>query len=98
MGCFEQDQPKICGVKKEAHDMSALHIMYIIFCGCTAPVQHSIIKRRAKLVTKEYLDILNYFITKSKHPGYEGMDLPKDFPKPGFIKDKETGANVDNSI
>jgi len=49
------------------------------------------------LDTEEYLDILNYFITESNHPGYKGMPLPDEFPKPVFVEDEATESNTDNS-
>ena len=98
MAYFEQDQPKIGGVMQNMRDMGAPHNMYIMLCGRTTPAQRSIIRQRAELDTDEYLDILNYFITESNHPGYKDLELPEHFPIPEFIEDEVIESNTDHPI
>ena len=45
--------------------------------------------------TGEYFDILNWFITKSSHPGYADLPVPKCFPSPCFVADESTQNNTD---
>ena len=72
-------------------------IMCIILCVCTTPAQRDIVWRRVEVKRKEYMDILNYFINESGHPGYGGIPLPENVPRPTFVEDKETENNTDTS-
>ena len=95
---YETDQPSIGGVMNHLNSVSAPSSMYIMLCGKTTPEQRKIIRRRAEFDREEYLDILNYFITESGHPGYVDMPLPKDFPKPNYIEDEATTDNTSHSM
>lgn len=98
MTYFEQDLPQTGGVFNDMRDMGASPNMYVMLCGRCTPEQRQIIKKRAEFDTDLYMDLLNWFITKSGHSGYEGMELPEKFPAPIFIEDAETENNVDKSI
>ena len=95
---YETDQPSIGGVMNDLDSKGAPSSMYIMLCGKTTPEQRKIIRRRAEFDRNEYLDILNYFITESGHPGYKDMPLPQDFPKPNYIEDEATGDNTAHSM
>ena len=61
MFCYKQDVPKTGGVIIDMPGMDAPSNMYIMLCGCTTPEQRRIIRNPTH-------NILNYFITETKHP------------------------------
>ena len=79
-------------------DMGISPNIYIMMCGRTTPEQRNIIRNRAQLDRDLYMDILNYFITKSGHSGYEKMSTPSEFPSPVFVEDTESENNTDESV
>ena len=98
MAYFEQDLPQTGGVFNDMRDMGASPNMYVMLCGRVTPHQREIIRKRSEMDTELYMDLLNWFITKSGHSGYKDMELPENFPTPVFIEDAETENNVDKSI
>ena len=95
---FETDQSQMGGVIDHVRDMGVAQNMYIMLCGRMTPTQRELIRQRAQIDTEEYLDLLNYFIKESGHSGYNGLPLPKDFPHPIFVEDKETENNTDKDM
>ena len=72
--------------------------LYVMLCGRFTPQQREIISKRVVMDTDLYMDILNYFIEESGHPGYKDMSLPKEFPSPVFVADEANDNNTDISI
>ena len=70
--------------------------MYVILCGRMLPAQKTVMKKRLNMDTGEYFDIINWFITKSSHPGYADLPVPKCFPSPCFVAHEPTKNNTNN--
>lgn len=92
---FETDQSQLGGVLNHVRDMGVPKDMYIMLCGRMTPEQKRIVRERVVMDTELYMDILQYFIEKSGHPGFSGLPLPKDFPQPLFFEDDEVDNNTD---
>ena len=92
----------IGGAVNHVRDMGVSENMYIMLCGRMTPEQRQIIGMQVRFDSEKYMDILNYFITKSGHPGYAGLSLPENFPEPIFVADKpnhnETDAPMNEEV
>lgn len=70
-------------------------LVYVVLCGRMTPKQKQIVKDRAKLDTKLTMKLLEWFVNKSGHPGYEGVTPPSECPMPNIIADEDTQNNTD---
>jgi len=70
-------------------------LVYVVLCGRMTPKQKQIVKDRAKLDTKLTMILLEWFVNKSGHPGYEGVTPPSECPMPNIIADEDTPNNTD---
>ena len=70
-------------------------LVYVVLCGRMTPKQKQIVKDRAKLDTKLMMILLEWFVNKSGHPGYEGVTPPSECPMPNIIADEDTPNNTD---
>ena len=80
------------------HDVAVGPNMYILLYCRATPEQTVIIRKRVKTDKEEYIDILNYFIKESGHPGYNRTVLPENFPRPIFVEDDNIDNTTDYSI
>jgi hypothetical protein len=62
------------------------------------PDQKQIVRRRAVVDTKLFIDILTWFVEESGHPGYQINTIPEECLKPLFVEDQETNNNADKSV
>lgn len=92
---YESDIPEIGGAFKHARNMGLSQNMYVMLCGRFTPHQRQIIRKRFKLNSDLFFDILNYFIELSGHPGYADMPVPDEFPAPIFVADAPDENNTD---
>ena len=96
---YETDVSEIGGVFNHAREKFGLaKDLYVMLCGRFTPQQREIISKRVVMDTDLYMDILNYFIKESGHPGYKDMPLPKEFPSPVFVTDEANDNNTDTSV
>jgi len=72
-------------------------IFYMI-CGRMIPKQKDIMRRRAKVYTKMYMDILSWFIQKSGHSAFKDLQVPDTVPAPGVIEDSSSINNTDCEV
>ena len=70
-------------------------LVYVMLCGRMTPEQKEIVKKRARLDIQKMKDLLEWFINKSGHPGYEGVTPPSECPQPNIIADNDTTNNTD---
>lgn len=80
---FETDQSQLGGVLNHVRDMGVPKDMYIMLCGCMTSEQKRIVQECVIMDTELYMDILQYFIEKSGHPGFSGLPT---FPNLYFSK------------
>lgn len=78
--------------------MGVAQNMYVMLFGQMIPVQRIIVQICAQIDTEVYRNVLSCFVKESSHPGYAGLAIPKDFPTPVFVEDKETENNIDREL
>ena len=95
---FETKLPELGGAFQYTWKMGLPQKLYVMLCGRFTPMQRNIIQKQFKFDSDLNLDILNYFINDSGHPGFKGMPSPEYFPCPVFIADQPNQNNTDHSI
>ena len=95
---FEMDQNKIGAVMTHLNQAGIGEHIYVVLCGRMTPEQKQIVRTKAIVNTKLFLDILTWFVTKSGHKGYENITIPEKCPQPVFIEDREKNNNTDQSV
>ena len=60
--------------------------VYTMICGWMTPKQKQIVEQRSVIDVEKYTAILNWFVKKSGHPGYEGFVSSNECPQPEFIR------------
>ncbi len=59
------------------------------------PDQKQIVRKRAKVDTQLFIDVMTWFIEESVHPGYTETSIPEDCTQPILIEDSDTRNNTD---
>jgi len=70
-------------------------LVYVVLCGRMTPKQKQIVKDRARLDTQLTMQLLEWFVNESGHPGYDGVAPPSACPQPNIIADEDTPNNTD---
>jgi len=93
---FEMDHNRLGGVMNQLHQqgIGGEHI-YCVLCGRMTPDQKQIVRRRSKVDTQLFIDVMTWFIQESGHLGYNKTSIPEDCPQPQLIEDSETRNNTD---
>jgi hypothetical protein len=60
------------------------------------PDQKQIVRKRSRVDTQLYIDILTWFVKESGHPGYLHASIPEDCPQPLLVEDIPTKNNTDD--
>jgi hypothetical protein len=60
------------------------------------PEQKQIVRKRSRIDTQLYIDILTWFVKESGHPGYLNTSVPEDCPQPLLVEDNPTKNNTDD--
>ena len=92
---FEVDLTHFGSVMNHFLTTGANPLVYVVLCGRMTPKQKELVKQRARLDTKKMMEILEWFVNESGHPGYEGVTAPSQCPQPNIIVDEETPNNTD---
>ena len=93
---FEMDQNRLGGVMNHLNQAGIGEHIYCVLCGRMTPDQKQIIRRRSRIVTQLYIDIVTWFIKESGHPGYLKTSIPEDCPQPVLVEDNPTKNNDDD--
>jgi len=74
--------------------------MFCMICGRMTPKEKDIliVRGRARVDTKNYMDILSWFIKKPGHPAFKDLQVPDTVPDPVVIKDNRTNNNTDSEV
>ena len=95
---FKMDQNKIGAVMTHLNQAGIGEHIYVVLCGRMTPEQKQIVRTKAIVNTRLFIDILTWFVTKSGHKGYENITIPEKCPQPVLIEDKEKQNNTDQTI
>jgi hypothetical protein len=60
--------------------------------------QKQIVRKRSKIDTQLFIDIMTWLIQESGHPGYNKMSIPEDCPQPLLIEYSKTRNNTDHPV
>ncbi len=71
--------------------------IYCVRCGRMTPDQKQIVRKRSRVDTQLYIDILTWFVKESGHPGYLNTSIPEDCLQPLLVEDIPTKNNTDKS-
>ncbi len=69
--------------------------IYCVLCGRMTPDQKQIVRKRSRVDTQLYIDILTRLVKESGHPGYLNTSIPEDCPQPLLVEDISTKNNTD---
>ena len=72
--------------------------LFVMLCGRKTAGQEQIIRNRAELDRREYIDVLTWFISESCYSGYSGLSLPGEFPAPTFVQDQPSDKSFEESF
>ena len=72
--------------------------IFCMICGRMTPKQKDIVRPRAKVDTKMYMDILSWFIQKSGHSAFKDLEVPDTVPAPVVIEDSSSINNTDCEV
>jgi hypothetical protein len=67
-----------------------------VLCRRMTPDQKQIVRKRSRVDTQLYIDILTWFVKESGHPGYLNTSIPEDCPQPLLIEDIPTKNNTED--
>jgi hypothetical protein len=93
---FEMDQNRLGGVMNQLNEADFGEHIYCVLCGRMTPNQKQIVRKRSKVDTQLFIDVITWFIQESGHPGYTKISVPKDCPQPLLVEDPETRNNTDD--
>ena len=93
---FEMDQKRLGGVMNHLNQAGIGEHIYCVLCGRMTPDQKQIIRKRSRIDTQLYIDILTWFVKESGHPGYLKTSIPEDCPQPLLVEDNPTKNNTDD--
>ena len=95
---FEMDQNRLGAVVNHLNQAGIGEHIYCVLCGRMTLDQKQIVRRRAVVDTKLFIDLLTWFVNESGHPGYQNITIPEECPQPLFVEDQETNNNTDESV
>ncbi len=90
------DQNRLRGVINQINQAGIGEHLYCILCGRMTPDQKQIVRKRLRINTQLYIDILSWFVKESGHPGYLNTSIPEDCPQPLLVEDTPTKNNTDD--
>jgi hypothetical protein len=93
---FEMDQNRLRGVINHLNQAGIGEHIYCVLCGRMTPDQKQIVRKRSRIDTQLYIDILSWFVKESGHPGYLNTSIPEDCPQPFLVEDTPTKNNTDD--
>jgi hypothetical protein len=93
---FEMDQNRLGGVMNQLNQAGIGEHIYCVLCGSMTPDQNQIVRKRSRVDTQLYIDILTWFVKDSGHPGYLNTSIPEDCPQPLLVEDIQTKNNTDD--
>jgi len=93
---FEMDQNRLGGVMNHLNQAGIGEHIYCVLCGRMTPEQKQIVRKRSRIDTQLYIDILTWFVKESGHPGYLNTSVPEDCPQPLLVEDNPTKNNTDD--
>jgi hypothetical protein len=93
---FEMDQNRLGGVMNQLNEAELGEHIYCVLCGRMTPNQKQIVRKRSKVDTQLFIDVITWFIQESGHPGYYKVPVPQDCPQPLLVEDPETRNNTDD--
>jgi hypothetical protein len=93
---FEMDQNRLGGVMNHLNQAGIGEHIYCVLCGRMTPDQKQIVRKRSRIDTQMYIDILTWFVKESGHPGYLNTSIPEDCPQPLLVEDNPTKNNTDD--
>jgi hypothetical protein len=77
---FEMDQNRLGGVMNQLNQAGIGEHIYCTLCGRMTPDQKQIVRKRSRVDTQLYIDILTWFVKEPTHPGYLNTSVPEDCP------------------
>jgi SHAQKYF class myb-like DNA-binding protein len=92
---FEADLSRMGGAFSYLRESWQCDQILVVLSGAMTPKQKEIARQRAEIDTRLFLGLLTWFIGESGHPGYEGIPLPTECPRPIIIEDRESKYNTD---
>ena len=95
---FEMDHNRLGGVMNQLVQAGIGEHIYCVLCGRMTPEQKQIVRKRSKVNTGLFIDILTWFITESGHPAFSNVSIPEECPQPIYVEDEETKNNTDDPI
>ncbi len=78
---FEMDQNRLGGVINQLNEAGIGKHIHCVMCGRMTPDQKQIVRKRSRVDTQLYIDILTWFVKESGHPGYLNTSIPEDCPQ-----------------
>jgi hypothetical protein len=94
---FEMDQNRLGGVMNQLNQAGIGEHIYCVLCGRMTPDQKQIVRKRSRVDTQLYIDILSWFVKESGHLGYLNTSIPEDCPQSLLVDDIPTKNNTDET-
>ena len=91
---FEMEQNRLGGVMNHLNQAGIGEHIYCVLCGRMTPDQKQIVRKRARIDTQLYIDILTWFVKESGHPGYLNTSIPEGCPQPFLVEDNPTKTTL----
>jgi hypothetical protein len=91
------DQNRLGGVMSQLNQAGIGEHIYCVLCGRMTPDQKQIFRKRSRVDTQLYIDILSWFVKESCHPDYLNTSIPEDCSQPLLVEDIPTKNNTDKS-
>ncbi len=92
---FDMNQSHVGGVINHYRSTGANDHILCALCGRFTPGQRVTAMKQAQLDTRQYVDLMTWFIKESNHYGYRDVIPPEDCPQPRILTDKENDSNTD---
>ena len=89
------NQSHIGGVVNHYRSTGANDHILCALCGRFTPSQREIARKKAKLDTGLYVDLMSWFILVSGHFGYKDLTPPEQCPEPRLLADGASDNNTD---
>jgi hypothetical protein len=93
---FEMDQNSLGKMINQLNQAGIGEHIYCVLCGRMTPDQKQIVRKRSRVDTHLYIDILPWFVKESGHPSYMNTSIPEDCPQPLLVEDILTKNNTEN--
>ena len=93
---FEMDQNRLEGVINYIKQAGIGEHIYCVLCGRMTPDQKQIVRKRSRIDTQLYIDVISWFVKESGHPGYQNTSIPEDCPQPLLVEGNPTKNNTNN--